>query len=120
MPMQGKRLSSGNLWCQRGFRVRAQNAAGIACALVIMFTINVSQTLRSRVSGTVTDSNGQRIAGAAILAEADNSALKRLAVTDTFGEYQIDGLPPGEYRVTVSATNHLSVSYVVRLTQNSS
>src|SRR6266487_3349479 len=70
--------------------------------------------------GTVSDTNGARIAGATVSAEEVGSALKRVAVTNSAGEYRIDGLPPDDYRVTVTTTNFSPTTYAVKVTVNSS
>jgi len=70
--------------------------------------------------GTVSDTNGARIAGATVSAEAVGSSLKRVAATNSLGEYRIDGLPPDDYRVTVTAANFSPTTYAVRVTINAS
>src|SRR5258708_34696098 len=70
--------------------------------------------------GTVSDTNGARIAGATVSAQAVGSSLKREAITNSSGEYRVEGLPPNEYQVTVTAANFSQVTFVVRLTVNSS
>src|SRR5258708_22409371 len=70
--------------------------------------------------GTVSDTNGARIAGATVSAEAVGSSLKRVAATNSLGEYRIDGLPPDDYRVTVTAATFSQTTYAVRVTINAS
>jgi hypothetical protein len=94
--------------------------AGAACAIVLLITSTAAQTPQGALVGTVSDTNGGRIAGATVSAQAIGSSLKRVAATNSAGEYRIEGMPPGDYRVTISATNFSPVSYVIRLTVNSS
>lgn len=103
-----------------GISMRIRVVTGIVCALIFSITMGVAQTPQGALVGTVIDTNGARVAGATVMAQAVGSSLKRVAVTNSAGEYRIEGMPPGEYRVTVSATNFSPVSYVVRLTVNSS
>ena len=81
---------------------------------------SLAQTPQGVLIGTVSDPSGARIAGATVTAQAVGSSLKRVAATDSAGEYRIEGVPPDEYRVTVSAPNFSPVSYLIRLTVNSS
>ena len=94
--------------------------AGAVWLLSLLAITSTAQTPQGALIGTVSDPNGGRIAGATVSAEAVGSSLKRVAVTNSSGEYRIDGLPPSDYRVTVTAANFSPVSYVVRLTVNSS
>jgi hypothetical protein len=88
--------------------------------LLLFTTMATAQSPQGSLIGTVSDTNGARIAGASVSAEAVGSPIKRQAVTNSDGEYRLEGLPPDDYRVTVSATNFSPVTYVVRLTVNSS
>src|SRR5437588_7137160 len=88
--------------------------------LLVLATTVTAQSPQGALVGTVSDPNGGRIAGATISAEAVGSSLKRVAATNSAGEYRIDGLPPNDYRVTVTANNFSTVRYVVRVTVNSS
>ena len=53
--------------------------------------------------GVVQESTGGRVFGAAIVVRAGGSALERQAATDQFGDFRLDGLPPGGYQVIVNA-----------------
>jgi hypothetical protein len=53
--------------------------------------------------GLVQDSNGGRVPAAAIVVRAAGSRLERGATTDQFGDFRLDGLPPGGYQVIVNA-----------------
>src|SRR5258708_253835 len=94
--------------------------AACACLAFLCSRIDVAQTTTGALVGTVSDTNGARIAGATVSAQTVGSSLKREAVTNSAGEYRIEGLPPNDYRVTVSAPNFSPVAYVVRLTVDSS
>ena len=86
---------------------------------LFVFTV-IAQTPQGALVGTVSDPNGGRIAGATVSAEAVGSSLRRVAATNSVGEYRMEGLPPNDYRVTVSATNFSPVTYVIKVTVNSS
>lgn len=55
------------------------------------------------ISGTVTDSSGQAIAGATVTAHDASKGLSRTAVSGATGVYQIVALPVGNYRIEVQA-----------------
>src|SRR5712664_2564276 len=88
--------------------------------LFLIAPTDVAQIPAGALVGTVSDTNGARIAGATISAQAVGSSLKREAVTNSTGEYRVEGLPPNDYRVTVTAANFSPITYVVRLNVNSS
>jgi outer membrane receptor protein involved in Fe transport len=60
---------------------------------------NPTGTLR----GTVEDSSGARVPSATITVEARGLAFSRAAEADDRGEFRVDVLPPGPYRVVVNA-----------------
>src|SRR5258708_35281815 len=98
----------------------ARLVTSVACLLSLFVFTVIAQTPQGALVGTVSDPNGGRIAGATVSAEAVGSPFKRVAATNSVGEYRMEGLPPNDYRVTVSATNFSPVTYVVKLTVNSS
>ena len=53
--------------------------------------------------GVVQESMGGRVPGAAIAVRAGESALERQTAADQFGDFRLDGLPPGGYQVIVNA-----------------
>jgi len=93
---------------------------GCVCLLLLAARGDVAQTPVGALVGIVSDPNGARIAGAIVSAQAVGSSLKREAVTNSAGEYRVEGLPPDDYRVTVSAQNFSPVTYAIRLTVNAS
>ena len=54
------------------------------------------------VSGTVVDSSGAAIAGAAVQVQSANRTVLRTTESDTNGSFTISGLPAGNYRLVVS------------------
>src|SRR5262245_16358150 len=62
-----------------------------------------AQDARGAVAGTVRDSNGAFIPVAAISVEAIGLGMKRTATTNSQGEFRVESLPPGDYRLTASA-----------------
>jgi hypothetical protein len=61
-----------------------------------------AQNPRGALRGTVEDSSGARVPGAGIVLQSQASGLERTATADDRGEFRVDGLPPGAYRVLAS------------------
>ena len=51
--------------------------------------------------GTVAGSNGQAVQGVKIIATSRNGQITEAATTDASGQYQIAGLTPGQYLITL-------------------
>ena len=67
---------------------------------------NPSGTLR----GVVQDPSGGRVASATITAQAGGSALKREVTSDAHGEFRLNELLPGPYRLLVNAPGFAEAS----------
>jgi hypothetical protein len=63
-----------------------------------------AQNPRGSLRGTVQDATGARIAAARIVAQLSGSSIQREAVSEDRGEFRLDDLPPGNYRITIHAT----------------
>ncbi|MFL6302840.1 MAG: TonB-dependent receptor domain-containing protein [Candidatus Sulfotelmatobacter sp.] len=61
------------------------------------------QSPSGSVRGSVQDVTGARIANATIVAQSSDSSLRREASSEDRGEFRIDDLLPGRYRIVVSA-----------------
>src|SRR5262245_9094731 len=61
----------------------------------------VSQTNSGRISGTVLDSAGAAVPGAAVTVSDPSTSFKRTATTDESGFYTVTNIPVGNYTVTV-------------------
>jgi hypothetical protein len=82
-----------------------------ACILLVLVLI-LSASFSSLVSaqnpngalrGEVQDLSSARVAGARVIVESNGSSMTRESTADARGEFRIDGLQPGSYRVTVTA-----------------
>jgi len=77
----------------------------IAILLVLALlsaTVSNAQALGGSLRGVVEDSRGAQVASAAIAARLNASSFERTVRCDDRGNFRIDGLPPGTYRVSVS------------------
>src|SRR5271169_4161930 len=77
-------------------------------ALIILFCATASLWATAngqgitQLSGTVVDTSGAVIAGAAVQVRSTNGALQTTTQTDANGSFIISGLPAGNYRLEVS------------------
>jgi hypothetical protein len=56
------------------------------------------------IRGTVADPTGATVPKATVTVEDSEKGIRRIAVTETDGEYRVTGLPPSSYRVTVETS----------------
>src|SRR5487761_106732 len=85
---------------------RTLKVSRIIILLVAVFMISPlsrPQDFHGSIVGEVADATGARIASAKIVARSLQTSFERQATTDAQGEFRIGGLPPGPYRLTVSA-----------------
>jgi outer membrane receptor protein involved in Fe transport len=77
----------------------------VACSLSLLFlSPAVAQSPRGSLRGSVQDTTGARVPGAKVVVQSSDSSLRREAESEDRGEFRIDDLLPGHYRITVSAT----------------
>ena len=72
-------------------------------SVLVLLAAALAQNPRGSLRGAVQDATGARIPSAKIVLESPDSSLHREATSEDRGEFRIDDLPPGQYRVTVSA-----------------
>ncbi|HKU26985.1 MAG TPA: carboxypeptidase-like regulatory domain-containing protein, partial [Candidatus Sulfotelmatobacter sp.] len=75
----------------------------ILFAVVSLVIYVEAQSPRGSVRGTVQDTSGARVSGARVVLQSSNTSLRREAESEDRGEFRVDDLLPGTYRVTVSA-----------------
>jgi hypothetical protein len=71
---------------------------------IVLLTANLcAQNSRGSLRGTVQDATGARIASAKIVAQLSGSSVQRGTASEDRGEFRLDDLLPGNYRITVTA-----------------
>jgi len=71
-------------------------------AILLTATLH-AQNPRGSLRGTVQDATGARIPSARIVAQLSGSSVQRESTSEDRGEFRLDDLPPGNYRITVNA-----------------
>jgi hypothetical protein len=85
--------------------MRGKFGVGVVyCLLVVLFPNALrAQLTTTTIYGRVTDANGGTIAGAQVAVTNTDTNLSRTAQTSAEGEYRIEFLPVGNYRVEIAA-----------------
>jgi hypothetical protein len=86
---------------------RSPMCAVILSIFLLMF-VSVPSLVRAQnpngaLRGEVQDASAARVPRAQVIVESNTSSMTRQAMADERGEFRIDGLLPGSYRVTVTA-----------------
>ena len=68
----------------------------------------ISQESTGTISGEVKDEDGQPLPGALVIVSADT--VKKSAVTDSSGKYEISGIPAGAYNIKVELSGFSSIN----------
>ncbi|MFN7943878.1 MAG: carboxypeptidase regulatory-like domain-containing protein [Blastocatellia bacterium] len=90
--------------------------AVLVLALIASLTISINaQSFTAAISGTVTDQAGATIRGATVTLTAPATGRTRTTTTNDAGEYNISNLPPGEYRIRITADGFTSREITTQL-----
>lgn len=99
-----------SVWFSLGMLLLAAAVTGF-CS-----TPTMAQVEAGTVSGTVHDSTGAVIAGASVTAKNLATSAERTVTTGESGQYNLPGLAPGSYEITVSDTGFAAFKARVELT----
>lgn len=84
---------------------RRMSAVLLCCCAMFSFVAEIhAQGATGQVSGTVVDPNGAVVPNATVTVRNNGTALERQATTGGEGTFAVQLLPPGSYRVEVTAT----------------
>ncbi len=98
--------------CFSLFSSRIRRSSSVVHAVILLAILPMFVSIPSLVRaqnpngslrGEVQDASAARVAGARVVAQSTGSSMTREASADERGEFRIDGLLPGSYRVTVTA-----------------
>src|SRR5215470_15140672 len=76
----------------------------IALAAALCSTPALAQVESGTISGTVRDASGAVVAGATVTARNAATSAERTVQTGENGQYNLPGLAPGVYQITVAST----------------
>jgi hypothetical protein len=109
-------MSNLRAWICSHFR---RAALFVFASLALLPAALVGQNPRGALRGAVQDSNGGRIPSAKIIVQAAESSLHRETSTDGRGEFRMDDLLPGVYRLRVNASGFAEASAEVSVVVSS-
>ena len=82
-----------------------------ACLLLVLAFSNAAQAqFRSAIEGAVTDPSGGIVSEAQVTLVNVETGVSQTAKTNSAGSYGFPTLPPGKYKITVSAKGFASVT----------
>ncbi len=89
-------------------RSETRRSSSLICAVCLLILASVPSLLRAQnpngaLRGEVQDASAARVAGARVVVQSTGSSITREAMANDRGEFRIEGLLPGSYRVTVTA-----------------
>ena len=83
---------------------------------VLACVLAYGQNSNGKISGTVKDSDGAVVSGAAVSVINSNQAVLRTTVTDSEGRFNIDDIAPGNYQLNIERSGFLRSRSAVRVT----
>ena len=92
------------LVCRNMSRNPRQSASFLILLTLVAASVH-AQNVRGSLRGTVQDATGARVSSAKIIAQLSGSSVKREATSEDRGEFRLDDLQPGTYRVTITAAD---------------
>jgi hypothetical protein len=96
-----------------------RNLTAALGALLLFSAVASAQVETGQIAGNVTDSSGAVVAGAAVTATNLATNAARNTVSSSTGDYQIPGLEPAIYQVTVNSSGFKSYTVKVEVTVGS-
>jgi len=91
------------------------NTVRIALCAFILGSSLLAQNSTAAFRGFVQDSSGARIQNATVTVRAQGSSFERHATTNEQGEFRVNDLPPGDYRLTIKAPGFAEAQSTVEL-----
>jgi hypothetical protein len=76
----------------------------LALFVCLLSIASFAQNPNGALRGEIQDTSSARVAGARVMVQSRDSSIDRQIQADERGEFRIEGLPPGLYRATVTAT----------------
>src|SRR5258708_3830974 len=93
-------------------------ALALVCLIALPSVNLFGQAISGNLVGSVSDSTGAAVANADVEATNVGTNVTSKATTNGSGEYRIDNLIPGSYRVTAKSTGFKTISQTVDVQLN--
>jgi len=95
-----------------------------SCCVLLIWVLfltlaGFAQNPNGSLRGEVLDASGARVPGAQVVVRSSGSALTREGAADDRGEFRVEGLLPGRYRMTVTAKGFAEASADVEVVVSS-
>jgi len=89
--------------------------SGLLAVMFAFSAIAFGQGTTGSIEGTVTDANGAVVANATVLVQSSGttSGYSRTVTTNSNGFASVQGVPPGSYKVTITASNFAEKTFDV-------
>jgi Carboxypeptidase regulatory-like domain len=94
-------------------RVAARRITLLSACMLVFMTLVVparGQLLQGSITGNVTDTGNAAVPNATVTATEQQTNFARETTTNTAGEYSLPAMPPGVYRITVTAPSFQTVT----------
>src|SRR5215467_4000197 len=87
---------------------------------IFVFVLSIATTANSQsnyatLSGTIFDPQQKVLAGCSVQLTSENTGASRTAITNELGSFQITGLLPGDYKVSVQALGFATLTQKITL-----
>jgi outer membrane receptor protein involved in Fe transport len=82
----------------------------VILSFILSTGVTLGQVGTASLGGLVTDPAGSTIPSATVTLDSVSQKYTRVTTTNTAGEYKIPALPPGEYKLTITAAGFASAS----------
>jgi Carboxypeptidase regulatory-like domain/TonB dependent receptor len=96
-------------------KLRSAVSAVLLLLTLITGALLSAQNPNGALRGEVQDSSGARVSTAQVAVESIDSSIRREAAANDHGEFRIDGLLPGRYKVSASAKGFASATSEVEV-----
>jgi hemoglobin/transferrin/lactoferrin receptor protein len=91
----------------------------VISALMMIFSVLAFGQGQGKLTGAVKDADGSAIPGAEVLLVASLQAVVKATVTDSNGNFSLDGINPGSYEVSVSRVGFAKYKAAVKIDEGS-
>jgi hypothetical protein len=106
-------------WQGRALRVALTSAVSFGSEAPAALTMSsrpaAGATLSGTVTGTIKDLSGAVIPGATVTATNSSGAVVSSVTTDSHGQYRMEDLAPGSYRIEAQATGFKKQSFAAEV-----